>query len=263
MGVEIEAGTKIVDVRLSADNRAQAVTCVQDNKATITIDYTELLLACGAWTPDVFGMLFPSSLIKLQGTTDAGDWVSWKNPCPITQSSTAFVSFANLVGDKLEFAGRNDGTIWACGRRNLTADLPAPGHRQEPDEKMIRDLGGYAQKWIKGSCSCLESHNHDIELVAQGRAFRPATKSGLPVFGEVPSINLTESLPGISQVKGSSSGVFICWGHGSYGLTLGMGSGRVISQLMRGEEPDIDISRFNLEGDGGQVEEKKRDGWNL
>ena len=38
----------------------------------------------------------------------------------------------------------------------------------------------------------------------------------------------------------------MCWGHGSYGLTLGMGSGRLMSQLMRGEKPDIDLSLFAL-----------------
>ncbi|KAI1115079.1 hypothetical protein F5Y14DRAFT_440819 [Nemania sp. NC0429] len=247
MGVEIEVGTEVVDVRLSANNCVQAVTCVKDDETAITIHCTELLLACGAWTPDVFGKLFPSSSLKLQWTTDAGDWASWKNPCPTTESSTAYVSFANLVGDKLEFAGRNDGTIWACGRRNLTADLPAPGHRQDPDERMISDLVSYAQKWVNLNCDCLGSHDHDIQLVAQGRAFRPATKSGLPIFDEFPSVALTERSSSISRVKGSPSGVFICWGHGSYGLTLGMGSGRVMSQLMLGEEPDIDISEFSLE----------------
>ncbi|KAJ8133247.1 hypothetical protein O1611_g372 [Lasiodiplodia mahajangana] len=254
MGVKIEVDTKIVAVGLSTDNRVQTVTCVNSKQETTTIHCTQLLLACGAWTPTVFGSLFPSSKIKLQSDKDAGDWACWNGPCPTTQTTTAFVSFANVVGDKMEFVGRNDGTIWACGRRNHTANVPPPGYQQAPDETVIGELGGYARKWINWQCNCVsaESHhdNHDsIQLIDKGRSFRPTTKSGLPIIDEVSPLDLTGNTPNFntSPTRESSSGVFICWGHWSYGLTLGMGSGRLMSQLMRGEKPDIDISEFTLE----------------
>ena len=48
------------------------------------------------------------------------------------------------------------------------------------------------------------------------------------------------------QVSECSSRIFVYRGHGSYGLTLGIGSGRLMGQLMRGEKPNIDLSLFTL-----------------
>lgn len=253
MGVQIQTGLKIVSVSLSAEHKVQAVTCLQEDRTTIRIDCKQVVLACGPWTPTVYETLFPSSPIQLQSTTDAGDWILCKSPCPTTQASTAFVSFANIIGEKLEFAGRDDGTIWVCGRRNLTAPLPSPGTLDEPDEKLVEELSGRARDWLNWQCNCTKTHHDSFQLVSKGRAFRPATKSGLPIISEVASSELSSSATTDGQDAKSSSGVFVCWGHGSYGLTLSMGSGRLVSQLMHGEKPDIDLSLFSLDQDCSRV----------
>ncbi len=246
MGVDIITGWKVVAASMSTQHKVRAVTCLADDQTEIYIECKQLLLACGPWTPTVYEMLFPSSPIRLQLTTDAEDWILCKNPCPTTRHSVAFVSFATLVGDKMEFAGRDDGTIWACGRRNLTASLPPLGQLDKADERVVEELSNYARKWLNWSCDCVEKHAGNFQLVGKGRAFRPATTSGLPVISDVASSDLTDS--GIENGKAAecSSGVFLCWGHGSWGLTLGMGSGRLASQLMLGEKPDIDLSQFAL-----------------
>ncbi|KAF5591113.1 FAD dependent oxidoreductase [Fusarium pseudoanthophilum] len=206
------------------------------NTATV-----QLLLACGPWTPTVYERLFPSAPVHLQRTTNAGDWIIFKNPCLTIPQSTAFVSFEPLIREKFEFAGRNDGTIWVCGRRNFDATLPSPGQSDEPDKDLIHGLSGYARKWLYLNCTCHKGDCDDVQILNKGRAFRPATKTGLPAMSEIKSSDITPkhaSLP---------TGIYVCWGHGSWGLTLGMGSGRVMSQLMRGEDPDIDQSPFSLE----------------
>jgi len=73
MGVEVQTGLKIAHVSLSAENTVQAVTCSKEGRMAIRIECEQVLLACGPWTPTVFGMLFPSSPVRLQWTTDAGD----------------------------------------------------------------------------------------------------------------------------------------------------------------------------------------------
>lgn len=65
-------------------------------------------------------------------------------------------------------------------------------------------------------------------------------------MSEVPPSDLSTKAAEEGRAATSSSGVFVCWGHGSWGLTLGMGSGRLMGQLMRGEKPDISLSRFSL-----------------
>lgn len=68
------------------------------------------------------------------------------------------MSFANVIGEILEFAGRDDETIWACGRRNHTAALPSPGLLDEPDERLVEGLSGWARRWLGWRCSCVEKH---------------------------------------------------------------------------------------------------------
>lgn len=246
LGVEIETGLEMLDACLSSENDIRAVTCLKKDRGTVRIDCTKLLLACGPWTPTIFKKLFPSSRVQLQLSKNAGDWILFKNPCPTTRQSVAFVSFNGLIGETLEFAGRNDGTIWVCGRKDLAASLPPLGLVAEPDERMIKELNDYARTFLNLNCRCAAKHVDGLRIVGKGRAFRPATESGLPVISEVTPSDLTSVSTYKYQGPRSSSTVFVCWGHGSYGLTLGMGTGKVMSQLMRGEKPDIDLSLFTL-----------------
>lgn len=153
----------------------------------------------------MYEKLFPTSPIGLEWITDAGDWILCKNPCPSTQNTTAVVSFANLVGEKLEFAARKDGTIWGCGRRNHNAPLPHPRHAKEPDEALVAELSAHAQRWLDWSCHCTEEHDGMVQVVKKGRAFRPATSSALPLMAEMEPWMLTsESNSGSDTGKGSS-----------------------------------------------------------
>ncbi|KAG6358907.1 hypothetical protein INS49_012427 [Diaporthe citri] len=221
MGVEIQTSLTPAAVHLSAEKEVQTVTCWGYDGQTMThIDCKQVLLACGPWTPSIYETLFPTSRLRLQWITDAGDWILCKNPCPSTKNTTAVVSFAHLVGEKLEFAALNDGTIWGCGRRNHYAPLPPPGHAEEPDEALVAELSAHAQRWLDWSCHCTEEHAGMVQVVKKSNT-------------------------GSDTVK-RSSGFFVCWGHGLFGLTLGMGNGRLTSQLMSGEEPDIDLTPFSL-----------------
>ena len=250
MGVKIQTDLKAIYASLSSEDKVQAIVCLNNDLTAAPIYCTKLLLACGPWTPIVYRTLFPSSPIDLQAATNGGDWIVCKNPCPTTEETVAYVSFQAIVGDKMEFAARNDGTIWACGQRNYTAPLPLPGQTAKPDEEIIESLLGRAHEWLNTGCSCKEKHPDKLQLVRKGRAFRPATKSGLPVISEVTTLELTGGIDHTSQTPNPSSGVFVCWGHGSYGLTLGMGTGKLMSQLMSGKKPDLDLSLFSLSRDG-------------
>lgn len=77
----------------------------------------------------------------------------------------------------------------------------------------------------------------DLELVDFGRAFMPAVPEGRPIMDRVPS-----------EILGSACalGVFLNFGHDLDGFTLGLGSGKVMAELVLGEQPSIDMSPFRL-----------------
>lgn len=115
---------------------------------------------------------------------------------------------------------------------------------------MIEELLGRARTWLNSKCGCTEKHVDELQLASKSRAFRPATKSGLPVISEVTPSDLTGDPTNTAQSPKSSGGVFVCWGHGSYGLTLGMGTRKLMGQLICGEKLSLDLSLFALGRDG-------------
>jgi D-amino-acid dehydrogenase len=59
---------------------------------------------------------------------------------------------------------------------------------------------------------------------------RPLTADTMPVLGSVPNMG----------------GIFLATGHGPTGLTLGPYSGKVVAEMMLGQEPASDVSAFHV-----------------
>jgi glycine/D-amino acid oxidase-like deaminating enzyme len=243
MGVEIRTSTAAVATILSdcgAMKGVQRASAKSGNSYILPCQ--KLVLTAGPWTPSQVKTLFPGSTLDLKPSTNAGDWIIFQNKNPVETKTTAVVFFDDIVHEKLEYAGRNDGSIWVCGRRNHVAALPPPGIEDRPDDIVISDLIDYSHRFIRQGGNADSEKSPGLAVIAKGRAFRPSTVSGLPFISGIPSKYLLSS----RESHSIPSGVFICYGHGSYGITLGMGSGQLIAQLVRGQKPDIDISRFTI-----------------
>ena len=156
----------------------------------------------------------------------------------------AFVGLNDIVGEKLEFAGRNDGTIWVCGAKDLKGTLPPLGSRGLPDAARIAELTGRAYRFLCVHNAGDPDAFRELEIVALGRAFRPITRSGRPMMARVEADKLSHHSGLLTDGRGGN--VFLCWGHGSWGLTLGPGTGKLMSQLMLGEPTDLDLSPFQI-----------------
>lgn len=221
------------------------MTCESQNgnREKYSLPCDNLVLAAGPWTPSCLKHLFPDSVLDLVPAIDAGDWILMKNSNRQTPKTVACVFFDDIVGEKLEYAGQNDETMWVCGRRNHTAKLPPPEAEQEPEEGLVSQLVKYSEKFVRLSEGSDAENNDGIRILETGRAFRPSTASGLPFITAVPARHLSPSK------CGQDTGVFVCYDHGSYGMSLGMGSGKLMAQVMQGVQPDIDISKFTLPPD--------------
>lgn len=165
-----------------------------------------------------------------------------KNTNSLDPESLAVVFFDKVVHEKLEFSGRNDGSIWVCGQRNYTAELPPPNKEDQPDDQVISNLMDYTRRFVHTNGHSMDEEIPNPTVLAKGRSFRPSTVSGLPFISKVPPQLLVAS----EEDHTSCPEVFVCYGHGSYGITLGMGSGKLIAQLVNNEKTDIDLSKFMI-----------------
>ncbi|KAF7596262.1 Thioesterase super member 4 [Aspergillus hancockii] len=212
---------------LSKENVVEGVECSSVNtRETYVLPCQKLVLAAGPWTPALVKALFPASTLDLQPSPNAGDWVELehKNVTNLhtrDSKSIAVVLFDEIIHEKLEFAGRNNARIWGCGRRTYTAELPPPNDAGE------ENLG-------------------PPPFLLKGDPFdRRPSPTLLPFISEIPSHLLLSS----EMHSTTSSGDFVCYGHGSYGITLGMGSGKLMAQLVRNEKTDVDISKSKVASD--------------
>lgn len=92
----------------------------------------------------------------------------------------------------------------------------------EPDYQRARILIDHARKYLPG----LEGESYS-EWMGQ----RPMMPDSKPVIGRLPDHNR----------------VFFAFGHGHYGLTQGPTSGRIITDLVAGREPHVDLSPFAID----------------
>ena len=145
------------------------------------------------------------------------------------------------MGEKLEFAGRNDHTIWATGERSHIGAVPKVGQTPEPDQASLKKLHANATVFLKHG----QGNDCELRVLSQGRSYRPTTQSGLPIIAGVPAGRLAAGSP-VWPLKAVRKSVYVNFGHGSHGLLLGMGSGKLMSQMLLGEKTDIDVSKMGL-----------------
>ena len=240
-GVEFRVGTQAVHADLSDSNQLISLDLASDSEKRTTLRADNLVLAAGPWTPALFKTLFPSSSVDMKPVIDAGDWIVFKNPKPRSAQSIAAVYLDDIVGEKLEFAGRNDHTIWATGERSRIGKVPLLGETPEPDQDNLDKLLANANVFLKHG----QGDNSGLKIVSLGRSYRPTTQTGLPLIGGVPPERLS---PGgsIWSVNSTRKSVYVNFGHGSHGLLLGMGSGKLMSQMLRCEKTDIDLPNMDL-----------------
>lgn len=151
----------------------------------------------GPWTPSQVKTLFPGSPLDLKSSTNAGDWIIFQNQNPLETETTAVVFFDDIVHEKLEYTGRNDGSIWVCGRRNYVAVLPPPDKEDQPDDIVISDLIDYSERFI------CQSGNTGGEKTLGWQLSQKAELSGHPQSAA--SLSSAAYLPSIYALPASVS----------------------------------------------------------
>ena len=87
------------------------------------------------------------------------------------------------------------------------------------------------------------ANTNDLEILREGLCLRPVAERGVPFVSKVED----SALGGVKTAK--NGGVFVAAGHGPWGISLALGTGSVVADLVRGVTPAVDIRGLGV-GDG-------------
>ena len=176
----------------------------------IKLPCTNVVLAAGAWTPEVYRTLFPESkatqppISSLAGHSLILRSFNWPPPKLsniednnelVRQDCHAVFTSDNEAGYSPElFSRMPEGHIYLAGLNSSTHPLPKVANEHVVDPKSIAVLRKTAHRLL----------GDEFEVVREGVCWRPVTESGLPIV--------------CNLAKKGAKGVFIAAGHGVWGI---------------------------------------------
>lgn len=247
----------------SASNLVTGIQIEDLNKiSSSTIPCTSIVFAAGAWTQRAFSSLFPASTLDIHVSSLSGYSLLLRSPRHTMtheqekyegKSHAVFTTHPRACGFSPEIFSRAGAEIYIAGLNS--SDIPLPEFATDTRNLIEKEktalvrwtavalMGGYNPNPSTGSDtstepSVLNDNIDDLEIVREGLCFRPWTASGLPIVSRVPSSMLDTS----NRMKEVGDGVFVATGHGPWGITLSLGTGKVVAEMISGLHLSANIS---------------------
>lgn len=132
------------------------------------------------------------------------------------------------IGEEIYIAGLNDPNL----------PLPEVATDATVDPASVQELNTIAQRLL-GS----DVEPSDLQIVREGLCFRPVTRRGVPILAKIQD----RELGGIGTKTGSNGGVFVCAGHGPWGISHSLGTGKVMAEMLEGEKLSADVGALGLQ----------------
>lgn len=204
------------------------------------IPCTRIVIAAGAWSPQVFATLFPTSSFKLPVSSLAGHSLVVKSPRwtqAYEHEGCHAVFTTDPGGYSPELFSRMGEEIYVAGLNSSTIPLPAL-----PTDAKIEDEA--TEKLLVTAKRLLSiGKEDDLQVVRKGLCFRPVTSRGTPILGRIPDNKLGGK---VSTRPGGEGGVFVAAGHGPWGISMSLGTGKVMAQLIQGQPTSVDIRQLDI-----------------
>lgn len=128
-----------------------------------------------------------------------------------------------------EMFSRSGEEIYIAGLNSSTTPLPALPTDAETDPAAVEEVRRVTEQMI----------GTDFAVVREGLCFRPVTRSGNPILAQISDDKLGA---GVME----SGGVFVCAGHGPWGISLSLGTGKIVSEILTNERLSCNVSRLGL-----------------
>ncbi|MCO5565301.1 hypothetical protein L7F22_018974 [Adiantum nelumboides] len=209
-----------------------------NSKEQETLPITDVVVAAGPWTGKLIKTLLPAATQKniprylrnaMQITGSRAHSIVIKAPQPTTAhclftdmhymrkgSSTARTGQA---AGAPEVYCREDGTVYACGESD---DVPLP-----PSATEVTFDKSHTKNLIEVVSHLSPSHlsiETGAKIEKEQACYLPISRSGPIIAGD------------------QSTGIFVAAGHSCWGITLGLGTGKVVRQMLFGEKLSANIS---------------------
>lgn len=251
-GVKVKTSSTAKTVMRGEDGKIAGVL-VEVKDGEERIDCSNLLLAAGTWTPRVYQKLFPESRKRIPIDPLAGHSILFRSPryktpfaspnsSPLKSGEKQLMSYAVYCAPCERFryapeafarlARDGEAEVWIGGLNDSSMKLPetADAVKAMTSRKDLDDLKKTTVVLTGLSKEGSEINDDDLETRREGLCFRPVSRTGLPI---------------LSKVK-DKSGLFIASGHGPWGISLSLGTGKVMSEMIRGERTSADIGSLRL-----------------
>jgi glycine/D-amino acid oxidase-like deaminating enzyme len=260
-GVRLHLATRAVEVLKDQDDVLKGLRVGMPNGEENEIQCKNIVLTAGAWTPRVFKTLFPQSKTRIPIEPLAGHSIVVKSPryttpfidpykrniggsdnwlCySIYAGPTRHWDFATEAYARLARNGESE--IWLGGVNDSKLPLPevATDVKELIDPKSVAIVRRTIVQLTGLSKEGRELHQDDLETVRESLCFRPVSQTGNPIVTKIEESDL-------GGLKVGNGGVWIGSGHGPWGISLSLGTGLVLSELIEGKQTSADISHLGL-----------------
>jgi glycine/D-amino acid oxidase-like deaminating enzyme len=250
------------------DPNTNAVTGVHvlnsETQTESVISCRNIIITAGPWTPHVFKTLFPSAKLRLNVSALGGYSLVLRSPRHTQRherethqgrSHAVFTTHPRASGFSPELFSREGAEIYIAGLNSSQIPLPtrADGIKAIMDEEQIdalktvavRLLGKLADGHVESSDELPNAD--DLEVLREGLCFRPVTTTGRPIVSRVSERHLGVNVQsGTSAVGREIGGVFVATGHGPWGISQSLGTGRVVADMVDGIKTSADVSGLRM-----------------
>ncbi|PWY85034.1 FAD dependent oxidoreductase superfamily [Aspergillus heteromorphus CBS 117.55] len=261
-GVKLHYPAKASSLVKDEGGTITAIKIVDSNTQTeSTIPCTNLVVCAGPWTPQVFQDLFPTSKVSLPIYALAGYSLVLRSPRHTLEHEqnsygglchALFTTYPPSCGFSPELFSREGQEIYIAGLNSRDIPLPKRAedfHAAMDQEQMdrlkavtVRLLGKLAEGSVESSDDVLNVD--DLEITREGLCFRPASERGTPFVTRIEDSLLGDGVKiGAGEKKG---GVYVASGHGPWGISLSLGTGKVVADMVSGVQPAADVSGLGV-----------------
>ncbi|KAL0468650.1 FAD dependent oxidoreductase [Neurospora intermedia] len=240
-GVKVSKGTEAVEVLRDGEGVIRGVRL----KDVMTgeereVKCSRIIITAGCWSGQVWEKLFGATsetVKRLPVTSLAGHSLVVKSPrwAGAVDGEGCHAVYTSHAAFSPEIFSRVDGQIYFAGLNSAAVPLPSVAEGSTVQTGSI-ELVKQAARELLGSG---DDGEDDLEVVREGLCFRPVTPWGLPIVARVPDEHLGG---GIRTKPGAEGGVFLATGHGPWGISMSLGTGIVMSELVQGRPLSADIS---------------------